>query len=95
MGRYLDFENEKYEKGFKPFYLSKENVRANIGKRICFVRKWSIDPHRGYYKVEHATIHSMKYSTLYIGEEDSIDVRDVVECGIELSGISELKNQVK
>jgi len=92
MSRYLDFENEKYEKGFKPFYLSKEKVRANIGKRICYVRKWSIDPHRGYYKVEHARIHSMRYNTLYIDDgNDSIHVRDVIECGIEMSGINEIK----
>ncbi len=92
MSKYLDFENDKYEKGFEPFYLSKEKVRANIGKRICFVRRWSIDPHRGYYKVEHATIHSIRYSTLYTNEgNDSIDVRDVVECGIEITKPEKIK----
>lgn len=85
MGKYLDFENEKYEKGFKPFLLNKKNVMANVGKRICYVRKWSIDRHRGYFKVEYARIHSMRYSTLFINEYgDSIDKRDIVECGIEI-----------
>lgn len=29
MGKYLDFEKD--EKGYKPFVVNKDNVRANIG----------------------------------------------------------------
>lgn len=85
MGRYLDFENEKYEKGFKPFQLFTENIKQNIGKRICFVTKGDIDPHRGYFNVIHGIIHSKRYSQIYINEgEDSFYIRDIVECGIEI-----------
>lgn len=85
MAKYLDFEDERYEKGYSPFELTSENIKSNIGKSICYVRKWSIDKHRGYFKVEFATIHSKRYSTLYINDmNDSIDIRDVVECGIKL-----------
>lgn len=86
MGRYLDFEKE--EKGFKPFYLSRENIRANIGKTICYVNR--VDPHRGYYNVYFGVIHSVRYSTLYLNDgEHEIDVRDVKECGIKITDENE------
>ena len=38
---YLDYENQ--EKGYKKFELTKENIRANVGKQICYVDKRTID----------------------------------------------------
>jgi hypothetical protein len=49
MAYLLDFENEKHEKGYEKFYPSRENIRKNIGKKICFVTY--VDPHRGYFTV--------------------------------------------
>ena len=94
MSIYLDFENEKYEKGFKPFSLTRDNIKKNIGKRICFVRRWPIDRYRGYYKVEFARMYGIRYSELYINEEkdNSIDIRDVVECGIEIEKTEAVAN---
>lgn len=85
MSKYLDFENPKYEKGYKPFQLTTDSIKANIGKKICYVRSRSIDPHRGYYNVEYGVIHSKRYSQLYIEDgNNSVDIRDIVECGIEI-----------
>lgn len=85
MGRYLDFENEKYEKGFKYFQLYPENIKQNIGKRICYVTKGSIDKYRGYFTVQYGVIYSKRYSQLLLnGGNDSVDIRDIVECGIEI-----------
>lgn len=85
MGRYLDYENQKYEKGYKPFELTSENIKANIGKKICYVRSKNVDEHRGFFNVEYGIIHSKRYSQLYIDEgHDSIDIRDVLECGIKI-----------
>ena len=81
--RYLDFD--KQEKGYKKFDLTRENIKANIGKQICFVNKRSIDPHRGYYNVDYGTILSIRYSQLLIDEHDNyLDIRDVAECGIKI-----------
>ncbi len=82
----LDFENEKYEKGFKPFdHRNKDLIKKNIGKKICYVD--FVEPHRGTYFVRYGIIHSVKYSRLYLNDMDkSVDLRDIKECGIELSG---------
>jgi hypothetical protein len=85
MARYLDFENEKFEKGFKPFELTATNIKANIGKRICYVHSRDHCPYRGSYSVRYARIHGKRYSQLIINEgHDSIDIRSVLECGIEI-----------
>ena len=81
MGKYLNFENE--EKGYEKFDLTKENVRANIGKTICYVD--FVDRHRGTYFVRYATIHSIRYSTILLDDGDrKVDVRDILECGIKI-----------
>lgn len=86
MGHYLDFENEKYEKGYKPFstlFLDSKSIKKYIGKKICFVT--SVDRYRGYYTVKYGVIHSKRYSTLYLNDgDDSVDVRNIKECGIEI-----------
>lgn len=81
MGKYLDFEKE--EKGFKPFYPSRENIRENIGKKICYVNR--VDPHRGYYTVHYGVIHSVHYSRLFLNDaNEEVDIRDIKEAGIEI-----------
>lgn len=81
MGKYLDFAGE--ESGYEQFFLTRENVRKNIGKTICFVRR--VDPYRGYYNVEYGRIHSIRFNRLFLNDMDSeIDIRDVKECGIKI-----------
>lgn len=81
MNKYLDFENS--EKGYKPFVVNRDNVRANIGKRICYVD--FVEPYRGTYFVRYGVIHSIKYSTLYLDEgERTVDIRNIKEAGIEI-----------
>ena len=81
MNKLLDFEKE--EKGYKPFVVNKENVRANIGKKICYVS--FVDPYRGTYFVRYGTIHSIRYSTLFLNDmNNEVDVRDIKECGIKI-----------
>ena len=85
MARYLDFEKE--EKGFEQIFLNAETIKANIGKRICYVNKRDIDQYRGYYNVRYGTIHSKRYSTLFLDDGNrDVDIRDIVECGIERVG---------
>jgi hypothetical protein len=80
---YLDFENE--ELGFESFYPTRENIRANIGRQICFVDHRSVCRHRGYYRVEYGIIDSIRYSQLLLdGGNNSVDIRDIVECGIKI-----------
>jgi hypothetical protein len=79
----LDFENEKYEKGLKPFKVTKENIRANIGKRICYVDY--VEPYRGTYFVRYGTIHSIRYSRLFLDDMvREVDIRKIIEAGIEI-----------
>ena len=82
MEGFLDFK--KNEKGFKPFQLTAENIKKNKGKRICYVLSRDWDRNRGYYKVRYGVIDSKYYSTLILdGGNDNLDIRDVLECGIE------------
>lgn len=82
MGKYLDFEKE--EKGYKSFYADRVSLKNNIGKKICWVNIRYVDPHRGYYSVDHGIIHSVKYSTLYLNDGDQeVDIRDIAESGIK------------
>jgi hypothetical protein len=81
MGKYLDFE--KQEKGYKPFEVTRENIRANIGKRICYVDY--VEPYRGTYFVRYGTIESIKYSQIYFSNGNSeVDIRNIKEAGIEI-----------
>ena len=83
MAYLLDFENEKYEKGYEKFYPTRENIKKNIGKKICFVTY--VDPHRGYFTVKYGVIDSIRYSRLLLnGGNDDVDIRDIKECGIEV-----------
>jgi hypothetical protein len=79
----LDFENPEREKGYKPFKLTAENIKANIGKKICYVD--SVDKYRGYYTVKYGVIYMKHYSRLLLDEgEREVDIRDVKACGIEI-----------
>ena len=81
MIKYLDFERE--EKGYKPFVVNKDNVRANIGKRICYVDH--VEPYRGTYFVKYGIIHSIRYSRLFLDDMDrEVDIRDIKEAGIQI-----------
>jgi hypothetical protein len=81
MGKYLDFEKD--EKGYKPFVVNKENIRANIGKTICYVDY--VEPYRGSYFVRYGKIHSIRYSRLFLDDMNKeIDVRNILECGIKI-----------
>jgi len=83
---YLDFE--KQEKGYEPFRVTKESVKKNIGRRICYVDY--VEPNRGTYFVRYGTLHSMRYSRLSLDDMNKeVDVRDIKECGIEI--INEVK----
>ena len=90
MAKLLDFENERYEKGYKPFNpRDKELVKKNVGKKICYVD--SVDRYRGYFTVKFGVIHSIRYSTLFLDNmEKQVDVRDIKDCGIELSGVEKV-----
>lgn len=80
MGKFLDFEND--EKGYKPFIVNSANIRANIGKRICYVDY--VEPSRGSYFVRYGTIHSIKYSRLFLDYMNrEVDIRFIKEAGIE------------
>ena len=83
MAYLLDFENEKHEKGYERFYPSRENIKKNIGKKICFVTY--VDPYRGYFTVKYGTIDSIRYSRILLnGGNDDVDIRDIKDCGIEI-----------
>lgn len=77
----LDFEKE--EKGFKPFIANRANIKANIGKAICYVTY--VDPYRGNYRVHHAVIHSIRYSRLFIDNgHDEVNIRGIKQAGIKI-----------
>jgi hypothetical protein len=81
MSKLLDFEKE--EKGFKQFPLTKENLKASVGKKICYVD--FVEPYRGTYFVRYGIIHSVRYSILFLNDGDtSVDIRKIKECGIEI-----------
>ncbi len=83
MANLLDFEDEKHEKGYKQFSASRENFKANIGKKICYVD--FVERHRGTYFVRYGIIHSVRYSTLYLNDmNQSVDIRNIKDCGIEI-----------
>ena len=81
MGCLLNFKGQ--EKGFKPLKINKENIRANIGKTICYVDY--VEPNRGTYFVRYGVIHSIRYSILYLNDmQREVDVRDIKEAGIKI-----------
>jgi len=80
MGKLLNFEKE--EKGYEPFKVTKENIKNNIGKQICYVDY--VEPNRGTYFVRYGIIHSVRYSTLYLNDmEREVDIRRIKEAGIK------------
>lgn len=86
MGKYLDFENEKYEKGYQSFYANRENIKKNIGKQICYVDY--VDPNRGTYIVKYGVINSIRYSRLFLNDMNrEVDIRDIKECGIKIDSL--------
>jgi len=81
MENLLNFE--KREVGYKPFYASRENLKKNIGKKICYVD--FIEPYRGTYFVRYGVIHSVRYSILYLNDMSKlVDIRNIKEAGIEI-----------
>jgi len=83
--RYLDFENPKYEKGFKEFKLTTENIKNNIGKKIVFVTSRDIDKVRGYVFPRYRTIFGIKGKRILVNDgHDDILISDILECGIQI-----------
>lgn len=82
MNDLLDFD--KQEKGYKPFKINRENIKANIGKKICYVDY--VEPNRGTYFVRFGVIHSIRYSRLFLNDmEKEVDIRDIKQAGIEIA----------
>jgi len=74
---------EKDEKGYRPFVVTRDNVKANIGKMICYVNY--IEPNIGTYFVRYGTIHSIRYSRLFLDNMDKeVDIRSIREAGIKI-----------
>jgi len=69
--------------------LTKENVIKNIGRKIVYVRKCDVDNNRGYVFTKYGILKDIHYSNVIL-ENDCIDKRDVLECGI-----CELKQEPK
>ena len=81
MSNLLDFN--KHEKGYKPFKVNRDNVIANVGKRICYVDY--VEPNRGTYFVRYGVLHSIRYSRLFLDDMNKeIDIRNIKEAGIEI-----------
>jgi hypothetical protein len=85
MSSWLNFDDERFEKGYKPFELTTENIKANKGKRIVFLHKRDINPSRGYAFPKYGTIYGKRYGQLLLdGGHDSVYISDIVECGIKI-----------
>lgn len=82
----MDFDDDRYEKGYMPFNFSAYNFKANIGKKICYVATRDVDKYRGHYFVRYGTIHSVRYKQLFLGEDGDtqIDINNILECGIQI-----------
>lgn len=81
--KYFDYENQ--EKGYKPFQLDKKSIEENIGKRIVYVTNRDVDTNRGYVFPQYGRLYAKKRNEVWLNEgEKSINVRDVLECGIEI-----------
>jgi len=77
----LDFEND--QRGYKPFLVSKESIKANIGKTICYVDY--VEPYRGTYIVRYGVIHSIRHSRIILNDmENEVHIRDIKEAGIKI-----------
>ena len=76
------FDYETTETGYKPFYVSKDTVKSNKGKRIVYVRRSDVDSNRGYCFPQYGILDSMRYSELIFDDENTVDSRDIIECGI-------------
>jgi len=80
--KYLDFENQ--EKKYRPFKLNSKNIRENIGKQIVYLRECDVDKYRGFVFPRFGILKGVKYSQVFLDNDDSIDKRDVIECGIKI-----------
>jgi len=81
MGNLLDFNKE--EKGYEPFDPTPKNLKANIGKKICYVDY--VEPYRGTFFVRYGTIERVRYSYLYFSDGGSeVDIRNIKEAGIKI-----------
>lgn len=82
--RYLDFNNQ--EEGFRSISVSeltKEFIKQNQGREICYVLRSRIDPYRGYYSVVRGKLFDRHYSRLFLDSaENEADLRDIQEIGI-------------
>jgi hypothetical protein len=80
MENLLNFKKE--EKGYTRFYPTRENIKANIGKKICYVDY--VEPYRGTYFVRYGIIHSIRYPQLILDDMSrQVDIRNIKDCGIE------------
>jgi hypothetical protein len=76
----LDFEKD--QNGFKPFRATRENLKANIGKMICYVD--FVDKYRGTYFVRYGRVELVRYSNLFLEGGRIVDIRDIKEAGIKI-----------
>lgn len=77
----LNFDGE--EAGYKQFFPTRENVKQNIGKKICYVDY--VEPYRGTYFVRHGVIESIRYSILTLDNGRTVDIRNIKEAGIKIN----------
>lgn len=83
--RYLDFDNEKYQKGYELLELNSTNARSYIGKKICYLLSSDMDNHRGSFFVNYATIHSVRRNRIFIRDgSDEFSLRNLLEAGIKI-----------
>ncbi len=83
MEKYLDFEDEKHEKGYKPLPIGADSFRANIGRPICYVDY--VEPYRGTYFVRYGIIHAVKRNIVMLDDGDRVvEIRKIKECGIKI-----------
>jgi hypothetical protein len=91
MGDYLEYDGK--QKGYKPFQVNKESIMANIGKKIVYLTTQNVDKYRGYFFPRYGVICGMKYSTVYLNDNNNtFDKRDLVDCGIEIDEIENTDN---
>lgn len=81
----LNFDDQ--EKGYEPFIVTKESIKANIGRTICYVD--FVDRYRGTYFVRYGIISGVKKSMLLLNDcQNSVDIKKIKQAGIK---IEELK----
>lgn len=61
---------------------SKENLKKNIGERICYVTTRDVDKRRGFVFPRYGVIEKFYYSTMYLTSGTEVDMRDLLEVSI-------------